>query len=456
MASAAGNGGNAGALPVTGVGLALSGGGSRAAAFHRGTIRGLLRLGLLPRVEVVSSVSGGSVAAAAWAKAGMAESQTREFLGAFKETLTRGFVWNALFSVETALAILPRRTLTQSMGAAFDRMFLHGMTLQQLPERPKVVLNVTVLNSGQVGKFSRDGFSTFGLGPQQESGSNPRLPMPGYPVALAAVASAAFPIGLKPINLRRAAWFPDAKLQGPLAGHEVLALSDGGIVENLGAQTLLRSRSTGTVDLVVSDAGTKFDSWRPGNPFEWVKNFALAGLSPTILARFAEVMSDKESRWMRETLIDDSVISRLVDEVEARGRVGHHVDAGLIERLMGLLESLRAVEGRQLLFIRLNQSPDHFASALPRWRLAQLAAAGAMTEGPTPTFVTLRKLILDPWRRDLLDEAVSSARSIPSHEALNAVSTGFTGLLAPVLDALDEQAYWQVLAAHAVFGEDSP
>src|SRR4029077_10829994 len=43
------------------IGLALSGGGSRAIAFHLGCLSALNRLGLLDRVAILSTVSGGSV-----------------------------------------------------------------------------------------------------------------------------------------------------------------------------------------------------------------------------------------------------------------------------------------------------------------------------------------------------------------------------------------------------------
>ena len=46
------------------IGLALSGGGYRAAAYHVGTLRALRYLGLLDKVDVISSVSGGSIVAA--------------------------------------------------------------------------------------------------------------------------------------------------------------------------------------------------------------------------------------------------------------------------------------------------------------------------------------------------------------------------------------------------------
>src|SRR5271166_5733249 len=48
------------------IGLALSGGGSRAIAFHLGCLRALTRLGLLDQVVVLSTVSGGSVIGACY------------------------------------------------------------------------------------------------------------------------------------------------------------------------------------------------------------------------------------------------------------------------------------------------------------------------------------------------------------------------------------------------------
>ncbi|MEK6328195.1 MAG: patatin-like phospholipase family protein [Actinomycetota bacterium] len=48
------------------VGLALSGGGFRAAFFHVGVLARLAELGILPKVEVISTVSGGSIVGAAY------------------------------------------------------------------------------------------------------------------------------------------------------------------------------------------------------------------------------------------------------------------------------------------------------------------------------------------------------------------------------------------------------
>jgi len=53
-------------MPMIPLALSLSGGGSRAAGFHRGVVAGLREVGLLGSVGAVSTVSGGSIFGAAW------------------------------------------------------------------------------------------------------------------------------------------------------------------------------------------------------------------------------------------------------------------------------------------------------------------------------------------------------------------------------------------------------
>lgn len=49
------------------IGLALSGGGSRAMAFHLGCLRALDDVGILDQIRVLSTISGGSVIGAYYA-----------------------------------------------------------------------------------------------------------------------------------------------------------------------------------------------------------------------------------------------------------------------------------------------------------------------------------------------------------------------------------------------------
>src|SRR5262245_47013951 len=77
-----------------GIGLCLSGGGFRAMLFHLGSLIRLNELSLLPKIDRVSSVSGGSLAAgilaAGWADLGFnADGVATRFHDAVSEPLLR-------------------------------------------------------------------------------------------------------------------------------------------------------------------------------------------------------------------------------------------------------------------------------------------------------------------------------------------------------------------------------
>lgn len=111
------------------LGLALSGGGSRAAAFHCGTIAALEELHLLERVNVVSTVSGGSVFGAAWMAARLAGSSTSAFIASMQTELRRGFVLRSLLSWKLPLLLLPGYRRTDLIAETFDRALCDGRTL---------------------------------------------------------------------------------------------------------------------------------------------------------------------------------------------------------------------------------------------------------------------------------------------------------------------------------------
>lgn len=72
------------------IGLALSGGGSRAIAFHLGCLRALHDRGILEKVAVLSGVSGGSVIAALYA---YSDEPFEAFAYRVEAMLSRGMVW---------------------------------------------------------------------------------------------------------------------------------------------------------------------------------------------------------------------------------------------------------------------------------------------------------------------------------------------------------------------------
>ena len=89
------------------IGLALSGGGSRAIAFHLGCMRALNDLGVLNKVEVLSTVSGGSVIGSIYA---YSDCSFEEFEGSVKRLLSSGLSVGiaryTFFSTETPKIII--------------------------------------------------------------------------------------------------------------------------------------------------------------------------------------------------------------------------------------------------------------------------------------------------------------------------------------------------------------
>lgn len=78
------------------IGLALSGGGYRAAAYHVGTLRALHKLGILNKVDVISSVSGGSITTAYYA---LHKDDYDTFEQGFIARLQRGVLWSSFLYV---------------------------------------------------------------------------------------------------------------------------------------------------------------------------------------------------------------------------------------------------------------------------------------------------------------------------------------------------------------------
>lgn len=231
------------------IGLALSGGGFRAAAFHLGVLRGLRRAGLLERVEVVSAVSGGALLAAAWAVHGSRdfealERRLRHFLG---RDLKRRVLVAALRPDRFArLLCSPAYSLTETLATVLDRELLDGRTLGSLRgSRPRLVINATCVNHGTGWRFTPDRIGDWVLK------TTDRDTLDAFPVARAVAASAAFPGGLAPIVLRGADVFA-AAADPP---REIL-LTDGGVDDNLGLHALVAEECDA---VIVSDASFPFE-----------------------------------------------------------------------------------------------------------------------------------------------------------------------------------------------------
>ena len=104
------------------VGLALSGGGSRAIAFHLGCLRALHDLDLLSRVQVISSVSGGSVISAMYA---YSNDPFQEFEERVLELLGRGLHRDICRQVFRPASIWKVAKLSVAASVRFAARMLH-------------------------------------------------------------------------------------------------------------------------------------------------------------------------------------------------------------------------------------------------------------------------------------------------------------------------------------------
>ena len=235
--------------PKDGVALCLSGGGFRAMLFHAGTLWRLNEAGWLPRLDRVSSVSGGSITAGvlaqAWSDLDFDEAgRARAFALRVIEPL-RDIAGERLDARAIVSGIARPGSIAERVAAAYRRHLFGAATLQDLPDAPEFVINATNVASGALARFSKRHLADWRVG---------RILSPRIELAVAVACSSAFPPVLSPyrLDLRGAPWRtePSNDLIGPEHRDE-LVLSDGGVYDNLGLETAWKRCRT----VIVSDAG---------------------------------------------------------------------------------------------------------------------------------------------------------------------------------------------------------
>src|SRR5678815_1646061 len=119
----------------------------------------LHELGLIDAIDVVSTVSGGSVFGGAWMCSRLTGVNTETFLKSLRPPLEQGFIRPALFSVRALKMLKPGFNRTHRLAEVFGDELLDNRNFDELPQRPLLCLNVSVLNHAMPARFSRGGFS---------------------------------------------------------------------------------------------------------------------------------------------------------------------------------------------------------------------------------------------------------------------------------------------------------
>ena len=235
------------------IALALSGGGSRAIAFHLGCMRALHNVGVLERVLVISAVSGGSLIAGMYA---YSDDSFSEFDLRVTNLLSRGLykaILKELFSprimaqiiatnvVSRTIATMARAFKRQpplsrwasrsgAMRQALEHRLFHEIKLAEVKRlNIDVVFNACELRTGTAFHFSNRCSGNWRLGIVKDN---------DITVAHAVACSAAYPIYLPGF---------DQKYTFAKKGHskeERVILTDGGIYDNLGVSCIEPGRNS--------------------------------------------------------------------------------------------------------------------------------------------------------------------------------------------------------------------
>lgn len=251
-----------------GIALCLSGGGYRAMLFHLGSLWRLNQAGYLPKLNRVSSVSGGSITAGIlalrWAQLDFGVGGVA---GAFESEVVQPIRRLASKTIDEA-SVIGGVLLPGSVGdrveKAYDKYLFDGATLQDLPSDeagPRFVLNATNLQSGVLWRFSRPYMADWRVGVVEN---------PTVRLAKAVAASSAFPPVLSPVTLDLDPQDFKPGSGTDLTGDEFrdeIFLTDGGVYDNLGLETAWKHYRT----VFVSDGGGRFKA-EPDPKRDWLRH----------------------------------------------------------------------------------------------------------------------------------------------------------------------------------------
>jgi predicted acylesterase/phospholipase RssA len=363
------------------VGLAVSGGGSRAATFAAGALEALAEVpvqvgtetrSVLETVSYMSSVSGGSLATAYYVAKKPPRSEQmlaaeglspryREFFSAYKTAMQSNFQRSALFRQLAFFRALNPTKLAYSLSEVWDEDFLGHTTFAQLYEReqrgdiPRVILNGTVYNSGRRFAFTTLPASDFDydfIELLTKELKKPDRPVPVTPEGMAIIqkgldkASRQFlPLTFERIGadyrtlrlslaVATSASFPP--VVGPVtyqvAGRpNYLHIGDGGLFDNLGTESLttlflkkIPQGSSKSGLIIVIDTSFPFDAGGPGLD-KSEKGFEVFRDDPSRIVGIMEERANTYQTLLWHSLRTEGVV--LPDFAHLRIVVLKHVDA---------------------------------------------------------------------------------------------------------------------------------
>ena len=282
------------------IGLALSGGGFRAALFHLGTLWRINEMAMLTGLSAISAVSGGSIVAGSlgirWRRLSFRNGIAENFTKQVAEPILAFCGEN----VDVQSFVIGLFAGTSALERFYEKHLVGETTLQDLPDAPEFIFNAYHLETGRNWIFSKARTHTWRVGD---------ILRPDTPIKKVIAASTAFPPVYPPVRLRldpdtfseteHADYFHDRSLR------TIVTLGDGGVYDNLGYHPIREKKtilvSNGSSPLSVEKMPKwKFWSNRATRPIS-------AAIEQTRALRIRMLMSDltsgrkKGALWMIST-----------------------------------------------------------------------------------------------------------------------------------------------------------
>lgn len=358
-------------------GLCLSGGGYRAMLFSLGSLWRLNELGWLRKLDVVSSVSGGSilngVLATRWKNFEWSTDDTNAVATNFVPLVAQpvrsmaGKTLDVFAGIEGLLSIFS--TIADKVTEKYDEQLFKGARLADIASfekgrTPRFIFYATSLQTGSSVRIEKKRIADYRIG---------EIPNPDLSVARAVCASSAFPPVLSPVELKLDAglWRDFAEGAAPLAGRQEfksrMLLTDGGVYDNMGLEAIWDRCKT----VLVSDAGAPLDM-DATPPTDWTRQ----------AVRVLDIVTDQtralRKRWLMQQF-QQSTDAALGDGAQAAKKMGTYwgittrIDAyGMADALARDNEKTRELQDIRT---RLNEFTTREQGRLINWGYA-LADAG--------------------------------------------------------------------------------
>ena len=402
------------------IGLALSGGGYRAAAYHIGALRALYKLGILDKVDVISSVSGGSIIAASYA---LHDGNYESFENTFSKKIRKGVLHLALINLTLVLCLVGLVTwfgggwglavsfvmlwfvwykvlpVSCLIAKQYDWLFFHGKKLKDLKPCPVVTINATDYPTVSQFTFSHERMYNYYYGVDAFYHEQ-------FPISKAVMASSCVPFIFCPIRIPMTFWTSVMK------GKKQPMLLDGGLYDNQGTHVLTDKMSPYKCSyIIVSDAGNGEVSDK------WVFNPLVT------LKRTSEVFMQRIKKiQIQQNLFMKAHPDKRFAYALLEWDVNERMPKGFVENLKHDNIDPKVVDAHQI-------TPED---------IAQLKNSDTTVAAGVRIIAQLKRNIQWDDHKDLKP-------SEEEHKKAYAISTGLSGICKEKIELLSKEAEWKVM-----------